>query len=107
MFYSVIIFEFIVFTKISYGTQYCQLDKCHDGGCAYIEPTTNIEKCVCKFSTGIMKGKFCGNYEDKCSPNNPCKNNGKCTSGIGHHICDCPENYHGINCERYIGKCNV
>lgn len=108
MYHIFIILTLSVLTKMSYGNvQYCirdnkGLNKCHDGGCNYVEPKTNIEKCVCTFSVGVMNGKLCGHYDDTCLKN-PCKNKGICTSGIGHHICECDENFHGMNCELFIG----
>lgn len=108
MFYNIIIFQLFILSKVSLGIQYCEtgLDKCHDGGCSYMKPGETVEKCVCTFSMGVMNGKSCGNYEDKCL-NNPCKNNGKCVSGIGHHICECEDKFHGVNCEIPIGKLNI
>lgn len=71
---------------------------CHDGGCLYRTPEDHTEKCLCNFSENIMNGKYCGVYTNKCLIN-PCKNNGKCKSGIGHHVCECGGQFYGVNCE--------
>lgn len=103
MFYTIIILNLFIFTKIlATNNLYCNLDnsgsKCHDGGCGYYKKGSSKEICTCSFSNGVMSGKYCGIYDDKCL-DDPCKNNGKCKSGIGHHICECSENFYGISCE--------
>lgn len=112
MFYCIIIiFEFFILVKISFGIQYCKIDNtgldCHDGGCSYREPGSTAEKCVCEFSIGVMNGKTCGNYEDQCNPENPCENDGTCSSGIGHPICECPDDVYGNNCEKFTSKLHM
>lgn len=107
MFYTITIFVLFIFSKVSCNCQYCFSDEnglniCHDGGCAYKETENSDEKCVCTFFVGVMNGKSCGSYVNKCL-SNPCKQNGKCTSGVGHYICECPDKFHGINCEKTIG----
>lgn len=71
---------------------------CHDGGCVNSVSKNSKTVCNCDLSKSVMSGTYCGNYENKCLIN-PCKNNGLCKSGMGHHICECSENFHGTNCE--------
>lgn len=97
-------------TKISAGQHFCEsdtagLNKCHDGGCNNPEPGSG-EPCVCTFSKYIMEGKYCGVYQDQCL-SNPCKNDAKCISGIGHPICECSEKFHGIYCQIPIAKSKI
>lgn len=103
MLYVIPIIILYHFAKSSICIQLCRpdntgLNKCHDGGCGYNESISTGEKCVCTFSKGIMHGKYCGVYDDNCLEN-PCKNHGKCKSGIGHHICECIQEFQGVNCE--------
>lgn len=96
--------------RIDYSTgtiTKCKTDKsglntCHDGGCNYLDET-DTETCACEFSKRVMKGKFCGIYEDMCL-RSPCANGGKCKSGIGHYVCECPDGFYGIRCEIPVSK---
>ncbi|VVC44103.1 PKD/REJ-like domain,EGF-like, conserved site,EGF-like domain,PLAT/LH2 domain [Cinara cedri] len=106
MYSIILIFCLFGLIRLSVCDYFCEsdskgLNKCHDGGCNSLD--TANEKCVCHFSENLMKGKYCGVYENKCLKN-PCKNNGTCKSGIGHHICKCKEMFYGINCEKRIKK---
>lgn len=101
MYSTVSIFAVLSLMRISVCIDFCEsdntgLNKCHDGGCNSRENTSQI--CVCDFSKNLMTGKYCGVYVNKCLTN-PCKNNGMCQSGIGHHICECSGNFYGVNCE--------
>lgn len=104
MFYTVVIFDLFILVKISISVEYCshdslsRLTNCKDGGCGYIESDGTTEKCVCSFSNGVMGGEHCSVYVNRCQ-SNPCKNGGKCTSGIGHHVCECSDDFYGISCE--------
>lgn len=109
MLYSILIICLFEFSKIAIGINICKTnDKCHDGGCNFINSDDTNERCVCSLSNGVMDGKFCGLYIDMCLKN-PCKNQGKCKSGIGHHICECSNGFYGINCEYIIktSKINI
>lgn len=108
MLYAIITIDLFFFAKTSANVQYCRPDntgsnKCHDGGCGYYKYDSADEICACSFSNGVMNGEYCGVYDDKCV-DEPCKNGGKCTSGIGHHICDCAKNFYGVSCELTTGK---
>lgn len=108
---SIFIYSLLSLTKISADQNFCKLDKgglnkCHDGGCNSIESENRGKPCICDFSKNIMKGKYCGVYEDQCL-SNPCKNNGKCKSGIGHHVCECTKEFHGVYCEIPIKKSKI
>ncbi|KAE9537343.1 hypothetical protein AGLY_006366, partial [Aphis glycines] len=81
------------------------LNKCHDGGCNNNNVYDQENICLCSFSQNIMNGKYCGIYEDKCTIN-PCVNNGKCISGIGYYVCECTNEFYGVNCEIPIKKSN-
>lgn len=110
---SIVIFIYglLNLTKISADQNFCEsdkagLNKCHDGGCNNPESKNDDETCICNFSKGVMKGKYCGVYENQCL-SNPCKNNGKCISGIGHHICECSKKFHGSYCEIPIKQSKI
>lgn len=83
-------------------TDKSELNTCHDGGCNYLDDS-GVETCVCAFSKNVMKGDFCGIYEDMCQ-RNPCVNGGKCESGIGHYVCECPNGFYGVRCEIPVPK---
>lgn len=105
MYCTVLIFCMLSAIKNSV-CNYCEpdstgLSNCHDGGCN--NPKYTNEICICDFSKNIMKGIYCGVYENYCL-RNPCTNNEECISGIGHHICKCSEQFRGINCEIPIKK---
>jgi len=102
MYRTILILGLLNLTEITNSINYCEpdntgLNRCHDGGCNNnnVYDTENV--CLCSFSQTVMTGKYCGIYEDKCTIN-PCVNNGKCKSGIGHHVCECSSGFHGINC---------
>lgn len=102
MYRTILILGLLNLTEITNSINYCEpdntgLNRCHDGGCNNnnVYDTENV--CLCSFSQTVMTGKYCGIYEDKCTTN-PCANNGKCKSGIGHHVCECSSGFHGINC---------
>jgi len=103
MFSTILILGLLNLTEITISTHYCEpdntrLNRCHDGGCNNNNVYDQDNICLCSFSKSVMYGKYCGIYEDKCSIN-PCVNNGKCKSAIGHHVCECSSEFHGINCE--------
>lgn len=106
MFRTILILSLLNLTEItisidSYNfceSDYTGLNKCHDGGCNNNNKYDTENVCLCSFSQTVTNGKYCGIYEDKCTTN-PCVNNGKCISGIGHHVCECSNGFHGINCE--------
>lgn len=69
-------------------------------------------QCSCREG---FYGRICESYDNICSGNNPCQNNGKCRisyaytgtplpnrrpgRGYGYQVCDCPYPYHGERCE--------
>jgi len=107
MFSTILILGLLNLSEITISLHFCEpdntgLNKCHDGGCNNnVYDQENI--CLCSFSRNIMNGRYCGIYEDKCTIN-PCANNGKCISGIGYYVCECSNEFYGINCEIPIKK---
>lgn len=108
----ILIYGLLNLTKISADQNFCETDmaglnKCHDGGCNNPESLNGGDTCFCNFSKGVMEGKYCGVYEDECLQSNPCKNNAKCISSMGHQVCECNEQFYGIYCEIPIKQSKI
>lgn len=111
MYCTILIFCVLSAIKMSVSNDYCEFDntglsKCHDGGCNIpqkLKLNNTDQICWCLISDKVMKGKYCGVYENKCLKN-PCINNAECMSGIGHHVCKCSDQFHGGFCEIPIKK---
>lgn len=53
---------------------------------------------MCVFSLVGYEGERCHFEVNECL-SNPCLNNGSCVDQIGGHLCKCPKNYFGSQCE--------
>ncbi|KAM9316905.1 protein delta homolog 2 [Gastrophryne carolinensis] len=90
----------------------CRCDPGWDG--LYCEDCVRMPGCVhgvchqpwqCMCLSG-WAGKFCDKDLHVCEQSNPCLNAGACTMDPeGEYTCNCPEPFHGKNCELKRGPC--
>ncbi|XP_072533761.1 protein delta homolog 2 [Salminus brasiliensis] len=61
-------------------------------------------QCTCEDG---WTGRFCDKDVHVCEKERPCQNGANCSlNEAGEYICQCPEGFHGKNCELKAGPCH-
>ncbi|XP_023653560.1 lactadherin-like [Paramormyrops kingsleyae] len=90
--------------------EYCEVNKCHNGGTCVTRRGSPPFFCVCPDGFG---GETCNTTEiGPCNPN-PCKHGGICevTNGVrrgdvfSEYVCKCQEGFLGIHCQKSLSDC--
>lgn len=92
----------------------CRCDPGWDG--TYCEDCVRMPGCVhgvchqpwqCMCESG-WAGNFCDRDLHLCEHSDPCQNGGECVfTAEGEYACNCPELFHGRNCELKRGPCEA
>ncbi|XP_070578366.1 neurogenic locus notch homolog protein 1-like isoform X4 [Ptychodera flava] len=82
---------------------HCYYNPCMNGGtCMMRQDQVNPVYCVC--APGFS-GQYCQEHLEIACQSRPCMNGGTCIASQydGTYTCQCPNSYHGDNCQNFIG----